>query len=74
MIKDASRYLPIIQKSKYIKSFFEVKTILQKNEGNDGRPILYEKNQEMDGFFSILGGKIDNIYDIFEKVNKDLKS
>ena len=69
MIRDAKRYLPIISESKYIESLFEVKTVLQKNEGDDGRPILFEKSTVIPGFYSILGGKIDNIYDIFEKID-----
>jgi hypothetical protein len=52
-------------------SLFEVKTVLAKNEGNDGRPILFEKSQTLPGFFSVLGGKIDNIYDIMSHMDKE---
>lgn len=71
MLKDANRYLPTLVQAKYIKSIFEVKTILQKNEFNDGRPILFEKNATLPGCYSILGGKIDNIYDVLEKLNAE---
>ena len=71
MIRDVSRYIPIFHKSKYIKSFFEVKTVLKKNENDDGRPILFEKYAELPGCYSILGGKIDNIYDALEKLESE---
>lgn len=71
MVRDVSRYLPAIQDAKYVDSLFEVKTILVKNEGDDGRPILFEKHEELPGCYSILGGKIDNIYDVFEKLDAE---
>lgn len=69
MIRDAGRYMPSITEAKYIKSLFEVKTVLKKNEGDDGRPILFEKYKDLPGCYSILGGKIDNIYDILERLD-----
>jgi glycine/D-amino acid oxidase-like deaminating enzyme len=69
MIRDAGRYLPAIRDSKYADSLFEVKTILVKNEGDDGRPILFEKHFSLPGCYSVLGGKIDNIYDVLDKLD-----
>ncbi len=71
MIRDAGRYLPSIHKARYIDSLFEVKTVLVKNEGDDGRPILFEKHAEIPGCYSVLGGKIDNIYDVIEKLESE---
>jgi len=71
MIRDAARYLPSISNSKYIDSLYEVKTVLVKSEGDDGRPILFEKHADLPGCFSILGGKVDNIYDIYEKMDSE---
>ena len=71
MMRDVGRYLPSIAGSKYVDSLFEVKTILMKNESDDGRPILFEKHSELPGCYSILGGKIDNIYDILEKLDAE---
>lgn len=67
MVRDTSRYLSAALEAKYVESLFEVKTILVKNEGDDGRPILFEKYRELPGCYSVLGGKIDNIYDVLEK-------
>ena len=69
MIRDASRYFPLIADSKYIESLFEVKTILEKNESDDGRPILFRESMHTPKFYSVLGGKIDNIYDILESIS-----
>jgi hypothetical protein len=43
-----------------------------KNEGDDGRPILFEKHAALPGCYSVLGGKIDNIYDVLEKMNEEV--
>jgi glycine/D-amino acid oxidase-like deaminating enzyme len=71
MIRDAKRYMPGLGDAVLKDSLFEVKTVLAKNEGNDGRPILFEKSQTLPGFFSVLGGKIDNIYDIMSHMDKE---
>ena len=67
MVRDIGRYLPSVLEAKYVDSLFEVKTVLVKNEGDDARPILFEKHPELPGLYSVLGGKIDNIYDILGK-------
>lgn len=71
MIRDVGRYVPAIRASRYADSLFEVKTVLTKNESDDGRPILFEKYEALPGCYSILGGKIDNIYDVFEKLDTE---
>lgn len=71
MVRDVGRYLPAVLDAKYVDSLFEVKTVLMKNEGDDGRPILFEKHKGLLGCYSILGGKIDNIYDILEKLDSE---
>ncbi|WP_283151021.1 FAD-dependent oxidoreductase [Silvimonas soli] len=68
MVRDVGRYLPSVLAARHIDSLFEVKTVLMKNEGDDGRPILFEKHFDLPGCFSVLGGKIDNIYDVLEKL------
>ncbi|MCP1477238.1 glycine/D-amino acid oxidase-like deaminating enzyme [Pseudomonas sp. EB276 TE3739] len=69
MIRDVGRYIPKVLESKYIESLFEIKTVLVKNEGDDGRPILFERHNDIPGCYSVLGGKIDNIYDVLEKLD-----
>lgn len=65
MVRDAQRYLPAVAKSVYIDSLYDIKTVLIQNEGNDGRPILLRRSYGgMAGLTVVMGGKIDNIYDI----------
>ena len=68
MRRDAQLYLPCLAGAEYRGSIYEVKTVLIKNEGDDGRPILYHRSPEASRVISVLGGKIDNIYDLFEAV------
>lgn len=63
MIRDAQRYIPTLTNAIYRDSLFEVKTVLVKNEKDDGRPILFESDVQHPQIISILGSKIDNIYD-----------
>lgn len=71
MMRDAVRYLPALGRARYVESLFEVKTVLVKNEGDDGRPILFERHPHLPGCYSVLGGKIDNIYDVLEKLDSE---
>ncbi|MGF1643286.1 MAG: FAD-dependent oxidoreductase [Thiotrichales bacterium] len=71
MRRDAARYVPMLAEARYVDSLFEVKTVLVKSEGDDGRPILFERHPELGGCFSVLGGKIDNIYDVLEKLDAE---
>lgn len=71
MINDAKRYIPALGESQYIDSIFEVKTILQEAEDSDKRPILYRQNYGLDNFHIIMGGKIDNIYDVISQISQD---
>lgn len=68
MIRDGQRYLPCLNRAKPRQSLYEVKTVLTKNERDDGRPILYQQKPADSRVISILGGKIDNIYDLFDLV------
>jgi glycine/D-amino acid oxidase-like deaminating enzyme len=71
MVRDVGRYMPAVLDAQYQDSLFEVKTVLVKNEGDDGRPILFEKHETLPGCYSILGGKIDNIYDVLERLDDE---
>ena len=66
MIVDATRYMPCAQGIQWKESLFDVKTVLPRNEVDDGRPIMLHRHPEMPNLLSVLGGKIDNIYDLFE--------
>lgn len=70
MQKDTQRYIPLLQKATYKKSLFEVKTVLVQNEGDDGRPILFRPDYGLKNFSIVMGGKIDNIYDIITAIQR----
>lgn len=62
MLRDSARYMPCLSQATSVRSMFEVKAVLNRNEQDDGRPILVEQSDSR--VFSILGGKIDNIFDL----------
>ena len=67
---DASRYLPSLQGCQYRDSLWEVKTLLPASEIDDSRPILFKTNYGMNNFHCIMGGKIDNVYDVVEAIKQ----
>jgi glycine/D-amino acid oxidase-like deaminating enzyme len=64
IVRDSARYLPCLSRAEVIGSLFEVKAVLVKNEDDDGRPIMVEQSRLCPRIVSILGAKIDNIYDV----------
>lgn len=71
MVRDAARYVPALARCRVRDSLFEVKTILGRNETDDGRPILFERHAPHGRVFSVLGGKIDNTFDILERLDRE---
>lgn len=68
MIADASRYMPMLRNVKRADSIWEIKTVLAASEHNDSRPIVFRPDPEIRGLVSVLGGKIDNIFDVLAEV------
>lgn len=64
MQRDAARYLPILSECQYDRSIWEVKTVLPRSESDDSRPILFRPNHGLKGLHCLMGGKIDNVYDV----------
>jgi glycine/D-amino acid oxidase-like deaminating enzyme len=64
MRRDAMRYLPLLRDASYLESLWEVKTILPQSDASDSRPILFKRDPAAPSVVSLLGGKIDNIYDL----------
>jgi hypothetical protein len=63
MIRDAARYIPSLGAARVVRSLFEVKAVLTRSEGDEARPILIEQSEKHPRIMSVLGSKIDNIYD-----------
>lgn len=64
MLRDSQRYLPCLSRARVVRSIFDIKAILIRNEDDDGRPILIEQSLVTPRIYSVLGSKIDNIYDV----------
>src|SRR5690606_9537202 len=71
MLRDVCRYVPALADAVPVDSLYEVKTVLTRSEGDDGRPILFERHVDLPGCFSVLGGKIDNIFDVLELLDAE---
>ncbi len=74
MLADAVRYMPSLKALKYRHSLFDIKTILLRNESDDGRPIFVRRETIHPNVFSVLGGKIDNIYEMYQQLDSMLGS
>lgn len=70
MLLDAKRYMPILEQCDYKRSLWEVKTVLPQSETNDSRPILFKPDYGMQGLHSVMGGKIDNVYDVVKEISQ----
>jgi glycine/D-amino acid oxidase-like deaminating enzyme len=68
MLRDATRYMPCLANADILDSMFEIKAILADNENDDGRPILIEEYQKCRRILSILGSKIDNVFDALQYI------
>jgi glycine/D-amino acid oxidase-like deaminating enzyme len=74
MVHDARRYLPALAEARYVESIWEIKTTLPTSEMNDGRPILFHPQPGLPQLVHVMGGKIDNIYDIEEELREHLRA
>jgi glycine/D-amino acid oxidase-like deaminating enzyme len=66
MRRDAARYVPALRDLRYVRSLWEVKTLLPQSGVNDSRPILFKRDPSAPRLISLLGSKIDNIFDLDE--------
>jgi len=64
MQRDAARYLPEMASARHVRSLWEVKTILPRSEMDDSRPILTRGVPGAEGLVTVLGAKIDSVYDV----------
>ena len=71
---DSARYLPIVRRCEYRGSLWEVKTLLPSSEVDDSRPILFKMNCGLNGYHCVMGGKIDNVYDIIAMIEQNMES
>lgn len=67
MSREVAKYAPFIKELEVERNHFVVKTILAKREYDDARPIVIKRSNRT---MSLLGSKIDNVYDMEESLMK----
>lgn len=65
---DASRIMPVLRDVEYRSSIFVDKAILTSSEIDDARPILISEPPGHEGYISVLGSKIDTVYDAIDSI------
>lgn len=70
MVADASRYMPALRGAVQKDSLWTVKTLLPLSEVDDGRPILFQRDTKLPSVIHVMGGKIDNIFDVENEIDR----
>lgn len=73
MKKDAQRYIQDLANLEYRGSLFEVKIVPTKHEVDDGRPIVFREHSTQPPCVSILGSKVDSIFELEDAVHSFLE-
>jgi glycine/D-amino acid oxidase-like deaminating enzyme len=68
MYADVVRYIPALKNMRQRDSVWEIKTVLVQSEDDDSRPILFKPHFGLKNYTCIMGGKLDNIYDVFKEL------
>lgn len=68
MLQDARRYLPALTEAEHVESLWEVKTLLPASEVDDSRPFLFKRDHGLAGLTCVLGGKLDNVFDLLDEL------
>ncbi len=74
MVHDAQRYLPSMRAARYVDSIWETKTVMPRSEQDDSRPILFRRSAEVPELITVLGAKIDSVYDVEEALVAELSA
>jgi glycine/D-amino acid oxidase-like deaminating enzyme len=72
MVRDAERYLSVMRGARYVDSLWEIKTVMPRSEQDDSRPILLQRNRLFKNCLSVLGAKIDSVYDVEDALREEL--
>lgn len=72
MVRDVIRYVPAMTAARHVRSLYEIKTLVTGSQVDDSRPILFHRDSRNPRIISVLGSKIDNIFDVYEYVDKAL--
>lgn len=70
MYADVVRYMPAARGMKHRDSIYEAKAVLARSADDDSRPILFRVDHGVRGYTCVLGGKLDNIYDVLTELEQ----
>jgi glycine/D-amino acid oxidase-like deaminating enzyme len=70
MLSDAARFIPAMARSRILGSIYDIKTVVLKREGDDGRPTAVLVSGSSPRIISVLGSKIDTVQDALDAVEK----
>jgi hypothetical protein len=60
--------------TRYVDSIWEVKTVMPRSEQDDSRPILLRRSAQHPACVTVLGAKIDSVYDVEDALRKLLET
>ena len=64
MVHDGSRYVPSLRQAEHLDSLWTIRTKLPGSAQTDSRPILFRPAKNLPRVYHVMGGKIDNVYDL----------
>jgi len=70
MVRDSASYVPAVADCLHRDSLWEVRTVLPRSETDDSRPILFKPHFGIPNYHLIMGGKIDNVYDVLDVIGQ----
>ncbi|MFZ5863957.1 MAG: NAD(P)/FAD-dependent oxidoreductase [Nitrospirota bacterium] len=69
MVADAARFVPIMRECRYVDSLWEIKTGLPQSKSDDSRPIVIASTPGLANLHTIVGAKIDQVYDLLSELD-----
>ncbi|HET8761233.1 MAG TPA: FAD-dependent oxidoreductase [Nitrospiria bacterium] len=69
MVADAARFVPVLRECRHVDSLWEIKTALPSSKSDDSRPIVIASTPGLPNFHSIVGAKIDQVYDLLSELD-----
>lgn len=70
MYADVVRYMPSARGMVHRDSLYEAKAVLARSADDDSRPILFRVDHGIRGYTCVLGGKLDNVYDVLAELEQ----
>ena len=65
----AEKYVPCMREAQFEASLFDVKALLKDTEGTSARPVMVRRGSTAPNIVSIVGSKMDNVFDCLDLVD-----